>query len=225
MGLYLFLARKQKFSSFFILYWLLVSPLPAALSRDTVSSVRALSMVIPLSILGGYGLANLKLRYFKRLAFLLIGLFFLIDFIYYSDLYYSHLVKRSPKAWLSGYKEMIAFVVENQDKYSQVVVSDFYGQPHIYYLFYSQYPPINYQSQANLVENLWGDVGKVEQIDSILFRPVSWGDLKSFPDSLVIFSDEELLRSGIEEDSEVRLDLIPLGPKDKKVLFYAYEQK
>ncbi len=223
LGFYLFLAKKQKFASFFILYWLLVSPLPAALSRDTVSSVRALPMVIPLSIFGGYGLANLKLKRFKKAILLVVALFFLVDFIYYSNLYYSHLVKRSPRDWLVGYQEMIDYVVKNQDKYQQVVVSDFYGQPYIYYLFYSKFPPEAYQAQANLVENQWGDVGKVEQIDHILFRPVSWQDLKSFSDSLVIFSGEELVRSGIEEGSEIMSKLIPLGQKDKKILFYAYE--
>jgi 4-amino-4-deoxy-L-arabinose transferase-like glycosyltransferase len=50
----------------FILLWLILAPLPAALSRDQVHAVRALNMVIPLTVISAIGLTGI-LRWINRI--------------------------------------------------------------------------------------------------------------------------------------------------------------
>ena len=55
---FLYLARSQnRNAKWFVLLWLLLAPLPAALSRDTIQGVRSLNEVVPLTILTACGSA------------------------------------------------------------------------------------------------------------------------------------------------------------------------
>ena len=104
----------------------------------------------------------------------------------------------------------------------KVIFTDFYGQPYIYYLFYSQYPPQKYQEQARLVENQFGDVGRVEKIDNVFFEPVERGKAENCRHCLVVFSQDEILRSGIDKDPQYFAKLKPLGEVGERAMFYAY---
>jgi len=229
IGLAWFLAKKHSNKEYFFLYWLLVSPLPAALTRDIISGVRALPMVIPIAFFVGFALKEIINFRFKKstklLIFVGIILFFIFDFVYFSDLYYSHMVKRSPKNWLYGYKEAMNYLTENKSQFKNVFMSDFYGQPYIYYLFYSRYSPKEYQSKAKLAENQFGDVGRVEKIDNVFFRSINWGDAQNHQKTLIIFSADEVVRSEMDKGIEIKSRLIPLGAVNDQVIFYGYKTK
>jgi len=223
-GLGLFLREKRSRKENLFVYWLLIAPLPAALSRDIISGVRSLFMVIPLAFFIGYGL-NWLLKKQNKFFFLGIVFFLILDLAYHQNLYFEHMVKRRPKDWLYGYKETIGLVKEKQDGFEKVVISDFYGQPYIYYLFYTQYSPEKYQRQANLNENQFGDVGKVEKIDNFLFRPISWETDIQKEDILMVASSEEVLRSSLIRGQEVYSQLVPLAEINKQPMFYTNEFK
>jgi len=229
IGLGSFLSRKRKKRDYFFLYWLVVAPLPAALTRDIVSGVRSLSMVVPISFFIGFGLnrvLNLNLGGVKR--FLIGGLAFLffLDFIYWFDLYHNHMVKKSPKEWLYGYKEAVGCILENQADFKRVILTDFYGQPYIYYLFYSRYPPEEYQGRIKrLLESKVGDVSRVETLDKISFRPVSWGSDRDTENALIILPHDEFLRGGLDQKPEALSRIRPLGVIDGQSMFYVLENK
>ena len=152
-----------------------------------------------------------------------IGVIFiyLISFVYYSDLYLNHMVKKSPYDFLYGYSQAMEYVIQNQEKYDQVVFSDFYGQPYIFYLFYSQYSPQNYQKQAQLTTDSL-DAGKVNSVDKIKFTTPDFNSVKNNPHTLAIFSQEEIYRQGINQTDEY-LNFIPLSQIHNISTFYAYE--
>ncbi|MBU2592872.1 glycosyltransferase family 39 protein [Patescibacteria group bacterium] len=226
LGLTFFLARERKRPRYFLVYWLLCAPLPAALSRDIITGVRSLSMAVPISFFIGYGLSGIlelkAIELIRKAIFFALILFALFDFVYYWDLYYHHMVIRSPKEWLYGHKEVINFVRENQSENQKVLMTNFYGQPYIYYLFYSKYLPLNYQKQASLKESVFGDVGQVERVDNIFFNSLSWQADSVKKDSLVIFSEDEILRSGVENDQSVMKELRPLGRIGGLSTFYGF---
>ncbi len=223
IGLGFFISKKRSLKEYFFLYWLLVAPLPAALTRDIVSGVRALGMVVPISFFIGYGLINIKISKsaFRYLLFTII----LLDFIYWFDLYHTHMVKRLPKEWLYGYKEAISFVMGGEDKFDKVILTDFYGQPHIYYLFYSGYSPSEYQQKLKLTENEMGDVAKMEFLDKISFRPASWGSDRDAEDALIVFPRDEFLRGELEGKPEAVSRLEPLGVINNQPMFYGLKNK
>ena len=203
----LFLLR-QKGSAWPIFIWLILAPIPAVLSRDLISILRALNMVVPLAILEGTGLYVL-LRviwgikgYWKYLGLLILSITIGFNFFIYLDRLFVHSPIQYSMYWLYGYKETLSNL--KADQYQNVVVTDVYGQPYIYYLFYNQYPPIKYQQQAKL-DQPTVDVGTVRKIDNIEFRHIFWPHDRGTKNSLFIGSLDELPDKDILPFSEFRV--------------------
>jgi len=231
LGLLFFLSKRHKLSGYFLLYWLMVAPIPAALSRDIISGVRALPMIAPIAFFIGYGLINIKykildikykkLKILKLLVLPGIVFFLIVGFFYWCDLYFVHMVKRSPKEWLYGYKEAINFILKKRVYTINIFFTDFYGQPYIYYLFYSRYDPKKFQVERVFSENKFGDVGKVEKLGNLEFK--SFDIREAIRNSqLFVISEDEVFRQGVDRESEVFKKLIPLGKVGDGANFYGY---
>jgi hypothetical protein len=216
---YLSSSKKDRLSNLMLL-WLIFAPIPAALTRDSVQSTRAMSLSVPLiyfSALGIYYLYRLIHKsYFVNLISIFLVIGYLISFLYYSDLYLNHMVKKNPNDFLYGHRQAIEYVLKNGDD-KQVFFTNFYGQPHIFYLFYSQYSPVKYQQTNHYLSNGL-DTGTVEQIDHIKFTSPQFNDLKNKKNVLVIFSWDETLRQGID----LKL-LTPISPIGQHSTFYAFQ--
>ena len=146
---------------------------------------------------------------------------YLLSFVYYFDLYINHTVKRNPIDYLYGYKQAIDYVKKNQNRFNQIYITDYYQQPYIYYLFYSNYSPSKYQQQAKLEEASL-DTGKVKTIDNISFETAQFNFIKDHQGTLGIFSQEEIYRQGIDQKPEFS-QFIPLSQIGNISTFYAYE--
>jgi hypothetical protein len=110
------------------------------------------------------------------------------------------MTKTHPAEWLLGYKEATQYIVKNQAKYKNIYMTDFYGQPYIYYLFYSEYPPQNYQKQAKLISTSV-DSGSIGKIDNIKFAPVVWPIPQN---TLSVFSYDEIVRQNLDFKNFIR---------------------
>jgi len=217
---FLLIGLFHKPNKFFLL-WLFLAPIPAALTRDQLSATRSMSMSIPLVFFIANGIEIITKKLKSPVANIVIASIYLLSFIYYSDLYYNHMVKKSANDFLYGYKYAALYVAQNQSKFDQIYFTDFYGQPYIYYLFYSHYSPAQYQLKANL--KLTGpDIGKVEKIDNILFKGPEYNGIKDTPHTLGIFSHDEILRQGINQKSDFQ-NFTKLSPVNNLSTFYAYE--
>jgi len=222
LGLYCLFKRDQlnAGTKTFIMLWLVLSPLPAALSRDQVQAVRALNMSIPILIVLALGLnqvANIaNFRIAKAIRFLTIMLAitgYFASVVYFLDSYFVHLPKHNAKYWYYGYREMVEKVLVIKDDYQRVLVQQSYDQPYIYFLFYgSQLDPMNfdpgkYQQESRLVV-LGPDVGLIERLDDIYFREMSWPPpLENVPTLFVgneIAIPDHYLTSGFTLIAEIR---------------------
>lgn len=197
LGAY-FLIRLNTNESKFIWFWLLVAPIPAALTRDSIQGVRSLNMVLPLMILVGCGFYQifLWLQKNKKISTyfitLVLAVFYLFSVAYYFDQYFYHYPLQSSKDWQYGYKQVIQKVYPLRNNYQKIIFTSEYGQPYIYWLFYGQYLPVDYQAKAKLTENLFGDVGKVEKLDNVEFRSISFDGDKNLSKSLLIGTELEI---------------------------------
>ena len=101
-----------------------------------------------------------------------------------------------------GYKQVFK---QNLDfsKYDKVVFSDEYGQPYIYYLFYTKYPPSKFQEQAKL-EQTTVDVGTVRQIDNIEFRPIYWPSDRGTQNALFIGDEFSLPEQDLVSEKKTK---------------------
>jgi len=213
VGIY-FLIRLNTHQSKFVWFWLLVTPIPAALTRDSIQGIRSLNMVLPLMILVGCGFYQMFLWLQKRQKIssacfsLILAVFYLFSVAYYFDQYFYHYPLQSSKDWQYGYKQVVQKVYPLRNNYEKIIFTSEYGQPYIYWLFYGKYPPTDYQAKAKLTENLSGDVGKVEKLDNIEFRSISFDGDKNLSKSLLIGTELEIPLEKIDYSKQKILEEI-----------------
>lgn len=194
-GFYL-LWRKEEPNRRIVFYWLFMSVVPAVLSRDLISMVRSLNLVFPVILLEAFGFYFLvsKVSSLLRIKKLLMAGIFLgiifFNLILFLDAYFIHLPKEFSQDWMYGYKQVLSQPL-NFSKYSNVVFTNEYGQPYIYYLFYKKYPPKDFQKQAFL-EQETVDVGTVKRIDNIEFRKINWPEDRGLENTLFFATDKEI---------------------------------
>lgn len=216
IGLIYSLSKTFTPATIFFFYWLIIGPLPSALTRDIIQPVRSLSLTIPLLYFAAVGLEYLLLKFPQLIFKAFIFIIFLLSFIYWSDMYFNHMVKVNPDHWLYGYQPAMTYAIQHQSG-NNVVFTDFYGQPYIYYLFLSQFSPSEYQSQANLISSGL-DTGKIAKINNFTFTTPDFRSLSQKPTTLMILSYDDILRQGID------LSLFtPLSPINGHSSFYAYQ--
>jgi 4-amino-4-deoxy-L-arabinose transferase-like glycosyltransferase len=165
-GFVLIFKDKIDKGKLFILLWLILSPLPAVLSRDQVHAIRAFNMAIPLVVILGMGYSKISKWYFGVT---------LLALIYFIDSYFIHLPKHSSNLWEYGYKQIVETVTPIQTNYETVKVQRSFSQPYIYFLFYQKYDPAKYQASSNWIHSeSVVDVGYVTKLDNIEFAPIDW---------------------------------------------------
>ncbi len=173
IGIYYLFKNKEKFRHF-IIFLLFIIPINNALTWQSASLIRTYALLFPILFTVGYGtyysytsIQNKHIRNF--LAILVIAAF--IFYKYFSwDMYFDHYPKRAItiRAWQCGYKELVAYVKQNYDKYDKFYITDRHGQPYIYFLYYWPFDPATYQKQAKISapdQYGFGQVGRFDKFD------------------------------------------------------------
>lgn len=141
----------------FLLGWLILSPIPAAITRDPSQVIRSSIMIVPYYLIVGYGFVKVAeyLKHWSRFFPIIITAAFLFLTLVLSASYFYNLWFIYPKqysfAWQYGYKEATEYIKENGQKYDQIIITKKYGEPHEFILFYLKYDPYSYQHDKNLV--------------------------------------------------------------------------
>jgi 4-amino-4-deoxy-L-arabinose transferase-like glycosyltransferase len=180
-GLIYLVKNKNIKAVIFVLGLLFLAPLPGSLTISDYSTVRSLFMTIPLAILIGlgyfYALAKSKLLFYPLLAVTIV------IFVYFTDLLFVHANFTYAHEFQYGYREAIQFANRYPD--SKVVMTDVFGQPYIFYLFYTRFDPATYQNINNF-ESGGVDVGKVSSLGRAEFHQFSVGEFSSQPNTVFI---------------------------------------
>jgi 4-amino-4-deoxy-L-arabinose transferase-like glycosyltransferase len=179
---------REKISSekVFIFSWALLSPLPAALTRDQVHAVRSYNMLIPLIVISSLGAYTIINKFNKKIIFIILSITYLVNYVYFLDSYFIHLPIHDSDLWNYGYKQMVEEIAPIQANYQKVLIPQSYSQPYIYFLFFQKYDPSKYQRNAQLIESKTGDVGVVEKLDNIYFINFDWQQNKKEHNVLIV---------------------------------------
>jgi len=141
------------------------------LSWALISITRSFFILIPTLIISSYGTINFikSIHGNKRIMTISFIVAAEIFFLFYTwDFYLNHYPKRALiiRAWQCGYKQLTDFVKTNYDKYDHFYVTKENGEPYIFFLYYLNYPPEKYQSQAMLSgpdKYGFGQIGKFDK--------------------------------------------------------------
>ncbi|MGB9706530.1 MAG: glycosyltransferase family 39 protein [Microgenomates group bacterium] len=160
----------QKERSFFwlLVWWILISPIANSFTGPA-HPVRAVFLLLAAPILSAGGVTFVWERIKKQkiktgflLGILLISFLsfrrFLIDyFLFYPQAHTS--------TWQAGYRPLYQKLALLEKNYDEILVTKFYGEPHIFYLFYRQYNPESCQKGIEVIrydrEDKWVNVDRI----------------------------------------------------------------
>lgn len=183
-----------------VIFWLLIAPIPAALTFQSPHALRAQNMSIPLSIISAYGALTLwnwttRLKLPKYGLVILLSCYLVIlgwGFARYLHQYYNHMAKTYPFSSQYGVKELVNYVQENQNKFSKIIITDRYDQPYILFLFYTKYPPEKFQNSHLLTTRDKFGFSTVKEFDKYSFQSVNWDKMRDMRGVLLIGAPDEI---------------------------------
>lgn len=171
LGIWQMMKRRKNWQ-LFILGWMLIAPIPGAITRDAPHSLRTIFLAIPLLISSIMGIKwskdFLPAKIFHPLSVLTVLVLLGSTYMFWLN-YTGDYRKDYSWSWQYGYKQAIDFVKSNQEKYDRIIITKKYGEPHIFALFYLGYDPNKYQTDKTLVRHKRSDWFWVDRFDKFEF--------------------------------------------------------
>lgn len=175
LGLLELFRLKHKFKNL-LLSWVLLAHIPVAITGDSIPHALRTLIANPFyQLICAFGFYNfwIWLKKEKRLVMnatsILIVLIVIISIFYYLYNYFEIYPKKYSKDWQYGYKQVVDYIKGHYNEYDEIVFSRTYGEPHMFTLFYLNYPPAKYQTVPNLVRFETNDWVWVLRFDKFYF--------------------------------------------------------
>lgn len=209
----IYLWGKKKRSFWFLLIPLIIAPLPASLTSEAPHALRSLTMAPFIAYISSLGI----IFFLQMIKVRIILWIIIVAYLGFFSNYYYHFIQdytiMSSKDWHLGYKKIFTDYTAQFNNYDHVVVSNQYGQPYIFALFYQKISPDFYW--RNRVLNAPQDWGfsTVNRIGKYQFEKVLTQNLPT-GHSLVFTTDFD------------KLDIKPKGVirnLDNSIAFYVYD--
>ncbi len=144
-----YLIRKEDKSLFFIFLWIVLSVIPAGLSKGYgYAANRAATMMPAIQILSSFGLLLilnfLKSRILKKAVFLLI----FISLAFFLEVYIYQAPAQFAKDMSFGWRDSVAVLRTLETSNKKIIVSRGFSEPQIFIAFYEKTDPTFYQKEA-----------------------------------------------------------------------------
>jgi len=192
LGLIYMINRKSKIN-YLTIFILLISPIPAAITKESPHALRSIAIVPFLSMISAYGVVFIRKYFNKSFVEILIVLISIFFFVNYSINFNTAYPTKSSADWQYGYKMIYSKFGNEFSKYDRVIISDEYAQPYIFALFYLKYDPNKFQK--NVVRNSvdqWS-FSTVSSFDKFEFGKINKLVTKDTKNSLIFASQKEKL--------------------------------
>lgn len=170
LGILNLINQKSPFN-FLPLIWLLLGPVPSALTKETPNAVRSLILAPSITIIVAVGIHStfeyIKKQKNKLVLTLILCLFYLGNFAYGIHQYLVHKFYHQPWYTDFGTKEMVKEATKLSSNYKAVVVSE---DPYIFFLFYNKILPSEFLRTAKFSSRDKKQWGRVESFDKFIFN-------------------------------------------------------
>ncbi len=189
LGLFYLFLHKEK-SARFLLWWILISPLGASLTKDAPHSARSVSMLPAIQIVIAYGMVN-SLQIFhrlwqRRIFISVLILVYAVSFSIFLGRYFVTFPFKRFSSWGFPYKEMSEKLARLKNNYVKVIVSRPDYSPYIYYAFYNKSAPQNVQQQLIRYPATVEGFEHVREFDGIAYEKLNWTDELLIPNRLYV---------------------------------------
>lgn len=145
----IYLIRKKDANLSFILIWILLSIIPASLSKGFgYAANRAATMMPAIQIFSAFGflvvLDVLKSKMFKKAVFILI----FISLAFFLERYLYQAPARFANAMSYGWKDGVATLKTLESNNKKIIISRSFSEPQIFIAFYGKIDPSFYQKES-----------------------------------------------------------------------------
>ena len=181
VGLYVIIFGKfTKKIKLFLIGWYLIVPIPASITSGVPHSIRTLNFLPLYPIFTAIGLVYSYYFLQKKYSILLqkiiiIGFIFFagFQFLYFINQYFIQLNYYTSQEWQYGYSEAVDYVKKHEGEYKKIVVTNKppLDQSYMFFLFYLQYSPVDYQRESQLSS---GGFRENHVFGKYIFRPIDW---------------------------------------------------
>lgn len=195
--------------------WLLLAPVAGAPTTGVPHAIRTLVFLPVWQWFTAVGFVSAVMWLKKQASWYKLGLSVfvmtgILFFVQYLSLYFGHLNRETSFDWQYGYEQAVNYARVHYDEYDKIVVSTSLEQPHMFFLFYLQYPPEKYLAEGGTKSG--GFAESENKFDKYEFRRINW-DLEEKserilyigkPDELPGEGDESIYYLNGEKAMEIR---------------------
>ncbi len=174
VGLLYLLQTKDRYG-LLLLAWVLLAPIPAAITRETPHVLRSLFMLPTFEIFSAVGFVIVIALLAKRqkiLSYGFVGLLIIATaaqaFAYFTNYAYAY-PKQYSCTWQYGNQQIADYINAHKLEYDRILITKKYGEPHIFQLFYRAIDPANYYGDPMLVRYLQSNHAWVDRFDDYQF--------------------------------------------------------
>lgn len=168
--------------------WLLLSPIPGAVSALEPSATRGIFMIAPILLLSAVGASSLidllKNKWLKALGVFVILIFLGKEVIGYTTYYFTKYPEKEAIEWQYGMKQIVEYVSENPDYY-RVYMDKIRQQPYIFFLYYLKTPLPELLSTVKYDESESKSYNTVLSFDRYQFG--GWDIIGSYPNNNILY--------------------------------------
>ncbi|MEK7573060.1 MAG: phospholipid carrier-dependent glycosyltransferase [Patescibacteria group bacterium] len=179
LGLVYLIAVKKGKEKKLILWWFFIAAIAASITKDAPHTNRMFAIFPALPFVVASGLSwvtgDLLNKNFRKIAVLIICIFFILNFSIYIDRYYIHFPRDEEENWGTGYKKLAAYLSESSNASKKAIISRPNYSPYIYILFYGKFDPVLYQRTAVRYPPTQDQFVHVKAFDRFEFRDIDWG--------------------------------------------------
>lgn len=222
--IWLLSTKKADKNRMFILAWLILAPIPAALTREGGTHASRLFLFFPvLSLISASGLvylASIKGKLAKVFTCLIVG-FWIFGVIFHLNYYFGSYKIEAAKFFQYGFSEAADQAISHKNGYKYVIIDDRKDSALMNYLFRASFNPADFQSKR--AEAKIGPF-QADKLDNVyLMRPGRRDWYKVFEENLI--NEDYLLIASADQLEEQTVEKLParIG-EDQKVLNIIYYQ-
>ncbi len=191
IGLFFVVKKSIKEKDFrFLLFWIILYPIPASLTNESLAVIRATTFLpIPeiLISVGFYVLID-GIKKQKKLIKILFLLGILVSLCTYLNNYFNNYRTNYSWSWQYGYKEVVNQIKFGYSNYDKIIITKKYGEPHEFLLFYLAWDPDKYRHDSNLNRFYQSGWYWVDGFDKFYF--VNDWDVSLYSDKFVLESNK-----------------------------------
>lgn len=160
---------KIKRLNWFIITWILIGLIPAAITYLPPFDRRILIVSYPFFLLMSIACSKF-LQSKKYLLFPMMSLF-IIPLYFYLHQYFIHGQNTAVELWGNGMRDLVRQVSKEKNNYKQVIVSIKLNQPLTFFLFYEKYSPQKYLNEGGTISG--GYLDERNKFDKYQFKNIT----------------------------------------------------